>query len=143
MSLLSAVSRLLKLPAEARRLTLASFFLLFAARLASRLLTGEQVLRLVESVHGSARQAPGDAVRSVREIGAAVRRASRWAPGATCLPQALTAAVLLRRRGLPAQVELGVAMDSRGSLQAHAWTTSDSTVVVGGAQAPMRFQTLR
>lgn len=43
----------------------------------------------------------------------------RWMP-ASCLPRALAAQTMLRRRGVPSRLCLGVAKDE-GALTAHAW----------------------
>lgn len=50
-----------------------------------------------------------------------------WRP--TCLRQALAAQRMLRRRGIPARLHLGVAGATAGS--AHAWVTVDDEPVLG------------
>lgn len=54
-----------------------------------------------------------------------------WRP--RCLVRAVAAQRMLRRRGWPALLHLGVAPGP--PLRAHAWVTSDGHVVVGGAGA--------
>lgn len=62
-----------------------------------------------------------------------VRRASRRVPGAgRCLPRALTAAVLLRRRGVSGELLVGVR--SR-PFAAHAWLLVDGEVRLGAGPA--------
>jgi hypothetical protein len=66
-------------------------------------------------------------------IGWAVRTASRytlWTSG--CLPQAIAAKQMLRRRGLPSTVYFGMARTPNGTLRAHAWVRAGATPVVGG-----------
>jgi hypothetical protein len=60
----------------------------------------------------------------------AVRRASRFVPGATCLTQAIAARTLLARRGHSSTLHLGVAKED-GELKAHAWLEAGGRVVIG------------
>jgi hypothetical protein len=52
----------------------------------------------------------------------------------TCLTQALTAAVLLRRLGTPASVAIGVRRPEDHVLTAHAWVESCGSIVYGAAE---------
>ena len=56
--------------------------------------------------------------------------AARFVPDATCLPQALAAEAILRRRGHPADLRLGVSRGDDG-VEAHAWVESYGRVIVG------------
>jgi hypothetical protein len=53
---------------------------------------------------------------------------------ALCLPRALAAHAMLRRRGIASQVCLGVAQ-AAGELAAHAWVEVGGEAVVGGIEA--------
>jgi Transglutaminase-like superfamily len=59
---------------------------------------------------------------------------------ALCLPRALAAQAMLRRRGIASRLCLGVARDGE-ALAAHAWLDLGHEIVVGGSEAP-RFQRL-
>jgi len=51
----------------------------------------------------------------------------------TCLMQAIAGQSMLRRRGIPATVRLGLARDEgTGRLLAHAWLVSGDAVLAGG-----------
>lgn len=50
-----------------------------------------------------------------------------------CLAQALAASALLRRRGLPSTLYLGVAKDRTQRLQAHAWLAYEAQLITGAA----------
>ena len=70
----------------------------------------------------------------VNRIARAIERGSRHAPRrATCLVQALAADAMLRRRGVPSVVHLGVLGQRPGGepLEAHAWVESGGVVVTG------------
>ncbi len=53
---------------------------------------------------------------------------------ALCLPQALAAHAMFRRRGLASQLYLGVAREN-GSLTAHAWVEIGHNKIVGGGES--------
>ena len=71
--------------------------------------------------------------RSADQVVWAVELAGRLMPRAsTCLTQALSAQVLLLRRGYPALVHIGTVRGERGEFEAHAWVESEDEVVLGG-----------
>ncbi|MBP2645634.1 MAG: hypothetical protein H6Q75_1074 [Firmicutes bacterium] len=53
-----------------------------------------------------------------------------------CLVQAITAKLLLRLKGVPSILCLGVARDEHNKLMAHAWLCSGKTIVTGGEGYP-------
>ena len=59
---------------------------------------------------------------------------------ALCLPRALAAQAMLRRRGIASKLCLGVARAGEG-LAAHAWIEMGAQVIVGSGEAP-RFTRL-
>jgi hypothetical protein len=69
-------------------------------------------------------------------VGRAVARASACIPGASCLPQALTAQFLLERRGYSPVLRIGMARGSEGRPAAHAWVEHQSVVILGGGFSP-------
>jgi hypothetical protein len=56
---------------------------------------------------------------------------SRFVPEASCLTQALTAQVLLKREGFDPRLQIGVARDAAGAFKAHAWVECGGQIVVG------------
>ena len=88
--------------------------------------------RVVGRVRGRALSAGGARV-AAEDIAWAVCRASRDVPGATCLTQALSAQLLLSRRGYASLLRIGVTRAPGNQLRAHAWLESNSLIVVGGA----------
>jgi hypothetical protein len=83
-----------------------------------------------------------DPQASIDSIAWAVTVASRYVPAATCLTQALAAQGLLAGRGHSARLCIGVARSAAGRFQAHAWVECAGRVVIGGAEAPVRFTPL-
>lgn len=63
----------------------------------------------------------------------AVDVAGRYLPwNSTCLSQAITAKMLLRRRGIPSTLYLGAGRDEQDKICYHAWLRSGDSVVAGG-----------
>ena len=67
-----------------------------------------------------------------RRVGAAVRAAARRLPGSTCLVEAVAAEAMLKRRGVPSTLHIGVRAPSDATpLDAHAWLECAGSIVVG------------
>ena len=70
--------------------------------------------------------------RSRAEIGWAVTRAARYVPfRAVCLPQAMAARVMLRRRGVASVMHFGAAKGEAKPFDAHAWLDAAGVEVTG------------
>lgn len=68
----------------------------------------------------------------------AVQTAARYIPlGFVCLPQAIAAQRMLRRRGIASTLYLGVAPDreKKESIIAHAWVRAGDKVLTGQAES--------
>ncbi|MFN3076065.1 MAG: lasso peptide biosynthesis B2 protein [Alphaproteobacteria bacterium] len=130
------IFRWLALSRAERRLLLEALMALALARLALAILPvttvlGRFGLRLSE---GKEAEAIASDPEQAHRIGRAVRCAARHAPFRTlCLPRALASSIMLRRRGLPVALWLGVARAE--GLTAHAWCVSGPAPVVGTATA--------
>jgi hypothetical protein len=73
-----------------------------------------------------------DQVRRAEEIGWAVTRAARYVPfNAVCLPQAMAARVMLKRRGVKSVMHFGAAKGTAKPLDAHAWLDAAGVEVTG------------
>lgn len=67
-----------------------------------------------------------------KEIGWAVTSAARYVPfRAVCLPQALAAHAMLRRRRVPSVMHFGAARGTEKPLYAHAWLDAAGVDVTG------------
>jgi len=68
----------------------------------------------------------------VQRLGRAIRTASRFTPWkSNCLAQAIAGKIMLRRRGIPSTLYLGLKKDA-DLLEAHAWLHTGCTMVTGG-----------
>ena len=79
------------------------------------------------------------AQQQAQSIALALRRAAKATPWkSVCLPQALAAARMLRRRKIPGCFYLGVCKDTKGAMEAHAWSFC-KTQILTGAPGHERF----
>jgi hypothetical protein len=132
MSLGRAVLKTLSLPPRERRRAVEAAVELARASLELRLVPSSRTVALL----GRPRQGVPDEgvdpgrLREAERVGAAVAAVAGrlpWRP--TCLRQALAAQRMLRRRGIPAHLHLGVTGPEEG--RAHAWVTVCGRAVVG------------
>jgi len=66
------------------------------------------------------------------DIGWAVTRAARYLPfKAVCLPQAMAARIMLKRRGVESVIHFGAAKGTEKPLDAHAWLDAAGVEVTG------------
>jgi hypothetical protein len=124
------LKRFAALGAQDRNLLLRALFLVGALRAGLCLLPFRVVQRLTARASRNAA-----ATYPVGTYVWAVRSASRFVPGATCLTQALAAQVLLARSGYDSRIEIGVAKDEQRRFRAHAWVVCGDEIVIGRAEA--------
>ena len=135
----SRIARFRSLPPSDRTLFLIALLTIASVRTGLLLTSFRDVHRSLARIArpaGSPDPTPGE----VDRIGWAVGSAARFVPGATCLPQALAAEAILRRRGHPADLRLGVKRIDSG-VEAHAWVESYGRVIVGDGDLD-RFEPL-
>jgi hypothetical protein len=130
--LVRAAVKVLRSPAPDRRRAVEATAELIRASLELRLLPSERTVGLLGTVHpaGTEDLAGPEGMQEATIVGhTAARVAARlpWRP--TCLRQALAVQRMLRRRGIPNRLHLGVA--SAREAEAHAWITVDGQAVVG------------
>jgi hypothetical protein len=114
---------------------------LLLARLALRTVPFRHIAR-ASGQDGSRAQVVGPArARAIREVRWAVAAAAGRLPGSTtCLPRALAAQVMLRRRGVITTLTYGARVrDHR--LDAHAWL-ADGSEGIAGHEAAADYATL-
>jgi hypothetical protein len=127
---MAGLRRFAALNPQDRNLLLRALFLVAAVRTGLFLLPFRTVKRMTEIARRRAAT-----VHSAGRCAWAVRAASRYVPGATCLTQALAAQVLLTESGYDSRIEIGVAKDEHRRFRAHAWVVCGDDIVIGGAEA--------
>jgi Transglutaminase-like superfamily len=126
--------RLRALSAADRHLLAEAGWLLVLTRIGLWILPYQRLRRALDRKKPSIAAPPREAAERVAW---AVTAVARRLPAMTCLVQSLAAHSLLRRRGCPAQLRIGVhtrAGSATRPLEAHAWVECDGRVVVGTVQ---------
>lgn len=125
---------------ERRFLLLEAGLLLLASRVAVALCP----FRFLRRGLGAFEPPAGPAVGSCEED-AAIAREVRWAIASAarhlpldlvCLPQAIAAQMLLRRRRVSSLMHFGVALETERKLRAHAWLEAAGIGITGYPVAP-------
>jgi len=102
-----------------------------------------RVLRIVDWWGQAADASDLSAEDERRILWAAQAATRRLLPERPCLTQALTAHVLLARRGASSTtLQIGVRRRPDGTLDAHAWLDREGTVVIGGNASPSTYSML-
>jgi hypothetical protein len=136
---LSAAKKYFSLARDERRLVEEAIVVLGATRVMLWTLPLKRLNSIAESM-GRARVSP-DRAGSRETIVRAVERASNAIPAANnCLVRAIAAQIMLARRGIDAELKIGVAHPSDG-FKAHAWLECAGEVVIGDF-APGEYFTL-
>jgi Transglutaminase-like superfamily len=125
-----------------RLLLITTAFLLGAIRLALWLLPFQTVRRLLARITQSATELQEADQDYINKAVWAVVIASQYIPGVKCLAQALATQVLLRWRGYPTQLCIGIARGQEGQLSAHAWLESQRQIVIGGSGSMSHYTLL-
>ena len=127
------VRKFFRLPRGERWLLVKVALLLGAIRVGLRLLPFQTLKRLLDSVSRASPESHRSNQFPSDHIAWAVITATPFVLGdKTCLTQALAAQLLLKRRGYPASLRIGVGQTTEKELVAHAWVESGDRVVVGG-----------
>ena len=132
-------------PAATKGMALEAAFFLLVARLLVEYAPGRRWRRWAAAPEGEASAAASPRPRRrilpsarpvARRIGRLVPKVAAGAPfEAACLPQALAARWMLRRRGVASRLCFGVRRPPGADLQVHAWLTTEGEGVVGCREA--------
>jgi hypothetical protein len=125
--------RFFRLPATKRRCLISAALLLPTIKgclVVFRFQTLRGLLARLTGLPPGIRRSKGGSTEEVVWAVELVGALMPWA--STCLTQALTAQVLLLRRGHPALVHIGTFKGEDGDFHAHAWVESRGEVLIGG-----------
>ena len=120
--------KLLAMPAGERRLLVRALCLVFAFRVALRVMDWSRIRALAARSEG---RSAALAKLAPARLAWAVRAAARRVPGATCMTQSFALRHLLAQAGHAAEIRIGVARSERGGLDSHAWVVCHGSVLVG------------
>ncbi|HVZ32203.1 MAG TPA: lasso peptide biosynthesis B2 protein [Polyangiaceae bacterium] len=127
-----------ELPRRERRVLVEAALLLLAVHVLQQALPFRRWRALLT------RPRPSGGVRpdapSPDQIAQAVERARRTLPGDyKCLPAAYTGHLLLHRHGYASAIQVGVAHDAKGQVEAHAWVEACGRILIGALPDLERF----
>ena len=128
-----------------RRFLYKVIFLVAIVRVSLWLLPFRLICRAVRKINviNSAKKTKFRGWPTRQQIADTITVGSHYIPKATCLTQALTAQIMLKHYGYPADLQIGVAWSETGQFEAHAWIESDGAVVIGGTTEDLeRFSVL-
>ncbi len=138
--LMSRLKKLSRLDADEWRILITASWLLPATALSLRVFGYRRTRSWLERHVSTGTNDPADPRREAARVARLVSVAARRGPyRANCLRQALVAWWLLGRRGVVTKLVIGVRKDPHG-FAAHAWVEYEDEVIVGGKDAPERFQ---
>ncbi len=126
-----------RLPVHEKATFLAALGHLLLVRVGLRALGLRRVLALLDRRLTSATAEGADnnflALRTARLVAAAARLT-----GGTCLARSIVLVSLLKRRGIPAELRIGV-RKAEGGFEAHAWVEAGGTILNDGPDVAQRF----
>ena len=137
---MSRLRKFLALPHADRACLVEAGFCLGLARLAILVLPFRRVAPVLgRQMARSPEETGGAPAELLDRISWAVAAASRHLPwDCLCLAQAMAGKAMLKRRGVPSTLYLGVAKDGEARLQAHAWLRCGERILTG-RQGMARF----
>lgn len=128
-----ALRKFWSLPPQDRWLTLRISLLLLLMQASLRLFSFGALRRLLERLSRAHPAAKPPPISEAQRLATLITRTGNALIGKdTCLPQALTGQLMLRNRGYPARLHMGVEKNAEGRLNAHAWVECYGQVVLGG-----------
>ena len=132
---MSAIDKFCRMTSSDRRLLIGVFLLMTALRVGIACAPWTTVLGMAERLLVARPRKHRFQHIDLERITWAVHAASRCIRGARCLPQALAAYLLLKRRGCTTELKIGVIFAKGGLLTAHSWLERNGTVVFGGLRS--------
>lgn len=136
---MKATLKYFRLKADDRRLLRAAFRALIWAKW--RLVFGS-FERLREPLERSIDPVPGRRAEAERVAWAVSVVSARIPYADNCLARAVATLSILRRRGMPGELRIGVAREEGREFEAHAWVEYEGKSLIGGDEAG-RFTRLR
>ncbi len=133
------IAEALRLSGGERRELARAWFELPAVSIALRILPLRRLLAPPRQRPGAARRRLDDGPAAAREAARLVRAAARFSPlPSSCLTRSIVLWRLLRRRGVGAEIRIGVSREA-SALAAHAWIEVDGEPVSDAADVSARY----
>lgn len=114
------------------QLLLTAFITMIMIRLGLKLLPWRSLHQIVGKIVSTSLNIPEPSEAVWRRVVWAVDTISRYMiPRPMCLARALVTYILLARQGYRTELCIGVAKNSQGEFEAHAWVESQNQVLIG------------
>jgi hypothetical protein len=128
-----------------RRLVLEAASLMAIVWIGLRLFRFPTLRRILDRYAGSSTDAGQSHTGAIGRVRWAITGvAARFRGSATCLVQALAADAILRHKGIPSELHIGVRVHRNGAvpLEAHAWVECEGRVAIGFIESLPDFEVL-
>ena len=130
---MSLIPKFLALDLDERMLFIEVSILLISVKFCLKLVSFRKLLGAIERFSSSPKVIKQRDSAYAEKIARAVTRSGRYFLGKnTCLPQALVAYLLIRRRSQSVELKIGVRKGDEGILRAHAWVEDQGKILIGG-----------
>lgn len=137
------LNKLLGLAAADRNLLIEAGLAIRAIRLGLALLGYGRMRRIMERWSEPPAATPSPDPAEIQRVVWAVRAVGRRTlRGKPCLTEGMATRLLLKRRGLTAELRIGVLLPEDGRLKAHAWIEHEGRILIGGLPDLERFTPL-
>jgi len=131
-----AIAKFLSLPKQEKRFFYEALPLLIVAKFGVKVIPFRYIYRFLHDRWKDLPTASLDYAADIRLVKASLSRAERRLPWNTlCLPRSIAAFIMLRRRGIPTVMYVGVKYENC-SLLAHAWVQIGREMVDGKPDSP-------
>ena len=129
---------LLRLTSLQKKLTLEAFFWLAFARFQTKFFPFRKIAPGLGTLSVGTPITPGRTQLALaKQVGQAVRRMAKYTPWQSkCLAQAMAAKRMLKHRGIPTTLYLGLGKDEEQQITAHAWLKYGDLVITGAGAMP-------
>ncbi|MFH1728805.1 MAG: lasso peptide biosynthesis B2 protein [Pseudomonadota bacterium] len=127
------IKKFLRLKSENKLFVLELAFFLFFARI-SIIILSPKYLKIILGKHKQNDEAQNVDFQMLNKISYYINKVSKYMPvKSNCLPQAIAAKIMLKRRKINSTLYIGMGKDKKNnSLIAHAWLKVGETPVTGG-----------
>ena len=132
--------KFLRLPVGDRWLVVRVAFLLLATRVSLAVFGYKRLKRLFSHFSSPPTQILRSPLEDLDRVVWAVEKVGfRLLGNRRCLTEAMVTQLLLSRRKLRANIQIGVAFGENGKLEAHAWIEHEGRVLIGGSAGLERY----
>lgn len=131
LKLLRKIRSFFRLPNTEKWLILELLATLFIVEITLRFLPFKIVMKWLGNTQYLGKHQLNELTPELRQIRYSLRRLGHYLPFIKCYNKALTARILLRRRGYASTLYIGFKKEN-GKLKGHAWLTSSTQMVIGG-----------